>query len=70
MRDLLFPQELAILEIRKGALICPTCRRKIRGVRLLPGGSMRGVDVRCDGCRGRIIVDIDEARAVYASPRR
>ena len=57
------------LEIKNEAIICPTCGRKIRGVRLLPGTVMRNVSVMCQGCHTISIVNIDQASATYASPR-
>lgn len=57
------------LELRNEAIICPTCGRKIRGVRLLPGTVIRNMSVMCQGCKTVSIVNIDQASATYSSPR-
>jgi hypothetical protein len=57
------------LEIKNEAIICPTCGRKIRGVRLLPGTVIRNMSVMCQGCKTVSIVNIDQASATYSSPR-
>ena len=57
------------LELKNEAIICPTCGRKIRGVRLLPGAVLRNVSVMCQGCKQISIVYIDQASAMYSSPR-
>lgn len=57
------------LEIKNEAIICPTCGRKIRGVRLLPGTVIRNMSVMCQGCKNVSIVNIDQASATYSSPR-
>ncbi len=59
-----------ILELRNSAILCPTCRRKIRGVRIPPGGVMLGVSIKCRDCGAEIIAYIDQASATYESPRR
>lgn len=59
-----------ILELRNSAILCPTCRRKIRGVRIPPGGVMLGVSIKCRDCGAEIIAYIDQACATYESPRR
>lgn len=38
------------LEIKQEAIVCPACRQKIRGVRLLPGAVLRNVSVMCQRC--------------------
>ena len=57
------------LELRNEAIICPTCGRKIRGVRLLPGTVIRDMSIMCQGCKTVSIVNIDQASATYSSPR-
>lgn len=57
------------LEIKNEAIICPTCGRKIRGVRLLPGTVIRDMSIMCQGCKTVSIVNIDQASATYSSPR-
>jgi len=57
------------LEIKNEAIICPTCGRKIRGVRLLPGTVIRNMSVMCQSCKTVSIVNIDQASATYSSPR-
>lgn len=59
-----------ILNMQNQAIICPNCRRKIRGVRVQQGGMMRNVSIKCRDCGAEIIVDIDQASATYTSPRR
>lgn len=59
-----------ILNMQNQAILCPNCRRKIRGVRVPPGGEMHGISVQCHDCRAKIIVNIDQASATYTSPRR
>lgn len=68
-KPLTMRRKLYKLEIKNEAIICPTCGRKIRGVRLLPGTVMRNVSVMCQGCHTISIVNIDQASATYASPR-
>ena len=58
-----------ILELRKQAIICPNCKRKVRGVRLLPGAVMRNASVMCQSCGMIAIVQIDEASATYSLAR-
>lgn len=70
MRTLDNGKKLDILELQNQAIICPTCRRRIRGVRVMPGGVMRNVSIKCRDCRAEIIVNIDQASATYESPRR
>ena len=69
-RILQFADTCGILNIQNGAILCPNCRRKIRGIRIQPGGEMRGISVKCHACGAEIIVNIDKASAMYASPRR
>lgn len=59
-----------ILNIQNRAILCPNCRRKIRGVRIQPEGVMRNISVKCHDCGAEIIVNIDEASATYSCPRR
>lgn len=59
-----------ILNMQNQAILCPNCRRKIRGVRVPLGGEMHGISVQCHACRAEIIVNIDLASATYTSPRR
>lgn len=59
-----------ILNMQNQAIICPNCRRKIRGVRVQQGGMMRDISIKCRDCGAEIIVDIDQASATYRSPRR
>lgn len=68
-KPLTIHEKLYKLEIKNEAIICPTCGRKIRGVRLLPGAVLRNVSVMCQGCRTISIVNIDQASATYYSPR-
>lgn len=63
-------RDCAILSMQNQAILCPNCRRKIRGVRIPPGGEMHGISVQCHACRAEIIVNIDQASATYTSPRR
>ena len=63
-------RDCAILSMQNQAIICPNCRRKIRGVRVQQGGMMRKVSIKCRDCGAEIIVDIDQASATYTSPRR
>ena len=58
-----------ILELKKEAIICPNCKRKVRGVRLLPGAVMRDISVMCQGCGLIAVVNIDEASATYSIAR-
>lgn len=59
-----------ILNMQNQAILCPKCRRKIRGVRVQQGGMMRNISIKCRDCGAEIIVDIDQASATYRSPRR
>lgn len=53
----------------KGAILCPNCRQKIRGLRVAGGAILRDADVQCNHCRRRFLVNIDQASATYSSPR-
>lgn len=68
-KPLTIHEKLYKLEIKNEAIICPTCGRKIRGVRLLPGTVIRNMSVMCQGCKQIVIVNIDQASATYSSPR-
>jgi len=61
-------RKLYKLEIKQEAIVCPACRQKIRGVRLLPGAVLRNVSVMCQRCHTISVVNIDPASAAY-SPR-
>ena len=49
------------LELKENAILCPVCRRKIRGVRLQPGTVIKDLSIMCQGCRWVGIVNIDGA---------
>ena len=57
------------LELKQDAIVCPTCARKIPGVRLLPGTKVENLSVRCARCKATIAVYINQASAEYYSPR-
>ena len=57
------------LVVKGNAIICPVCRRKLRGVRLLPGTVIKDASLMCHDCRAVMIVNIDKASATF-SPRR
>ena len=52
-----------------GAILCPVCRQKIRGLRLGADGIVRNADLQCNHCRRRFLVNIELASATYTSPR-
>lgn len=53
------------LELKENAIVCPVCRRKIRGVRLLPGTVVKDLSIMCQGCRWIGVVIIDETGVCY-----
>ena len=62
-------QQSGILRLEENAIICPTCRHKIRGVRLPPDSAMRGVEILCNSCGTRMTVNIDPTSATYSGQR-
>ena len=53
------------LVLKESAIVCPVCRRKIRGVRLLPGTVIKDMSIMCQGCRWIGVISIDQAGAAY-----
>ena len=53
----------------KGALICPVCKRKIRGIRLQPGAEVRNTNVQCNWCKNQFDIEISAQASAYKSPR-
>lgn len=59
-------REFGILTIdQKGAIVCPCCRRRVRHVRIPPGGELHDVLVQCHDCKTEFIANIDPARATW-----
>ena len=56
------------LVIRDGAIICPRCLRKIRGVRILEDAEARGINVQCNHCKTQLDIEITSGQR-YGSPR-
>jgi hypothetical protein len=57
------------LRVEKQAIICPQCSARIRGLRVPPGGALRGVDLMCSRCGMTMIVNIDETSATFSGQR-
>lgn len=51
-----------MLTVRKGFLICPTCRTSRRLMRIPPNAYGRGLAVYCRKCRTEHIVDIEKGQ--------
>lgn len=67
---LIQPGDCGMLTVdAKGTMMCPNCRRKIRRIRAPLGCSMQNVDVQCADCKATFIVNIDQASAIWKSPR-
>lgn len=41
-----------------GAILCPVCRRKIKGLRLLDQAELRNINLQCNWCKSRFDIEI------------
>lgn len=44
--------------VKEGAIVCPQCRRKIRGLRLYPESTARRLNLQCQSCGCNFDIDI------------
>jgi hypothetical protein len=57
------------LSVKGNAILCPTCRQKIRGVRVPPDSVIRGAELRCSVCGTKMTVYIDPTSAIFSGQR-
>ena len=57
-----------MVTIKEGAVICPQCRRKIRGLRLYPDSSAKKLNLQCQACGCNFDIDIPPGQR-HDSPR-
>lgn len=48
-----------------GAMICPVCRRKIKGTRVLPDFEMQNISIRCNWCKHTFLANGNENGLYY-----
>lgn len=58
-----------MVTVKGGAIVCPNCRRKIRGLRLYPESSASKINLQCQSCGFNFDVDIPSGQR-SCSPRR
>ena len=47
-----------MVTVKDGAVICPQCRRKIRGLRLYPDSYAERLNLQCQSCGCNFDIDI------------
>ena len=57
-----------MVTIKEGAVVCPRCRRKIRGLRLYPESTARRINLQCQSCGCNFDIDIPSGQR-SSSPR-
>ena len=57
-----------MVTIKEGAVVCPQCRRKIRGLRLYPESTARRINLQCQSCGCNFDIDIPSGQR-SSSPR-
>ena len=53
----------------KGAIVCPICRRKIRGIRLQDQAEMKNINLQCNWCRNKFDIEITKTGQRFQSQR-
>lgn len=53
----------------RGAILCPVCRRKIRGLRLSDSAEIRNVNLQCNWCKNQFDIEITQTGQRFSSPR-
>lgn len=55
---------------QKGAIECPNCHRRIKKIRLRPGGELHDAELRCSECRFTFTANISGTCAEFHGLRR
>lgn len=55
-----------ILDVKKGFLICPRCRRNRKLLRVVSGSSGKRIAVWCGVCKSEILVDISDGQVTIS----
>lgn len=53
----------------RGAIVCPICRRKIKGIRLQDQAEMRNINLQCNWCRNQFDIEITKTGQRFQSQR-
>ena len=53
----------------RGAIVCPICRRKIKGIRLRDQAEMRNINLQCNWCRSKFDIEITKTGQRFQSQR-
>ena len=53
----------------RGAIVCPICHRKIRGIRLKDQAEMKNINLQCNWCRNKFDIEITKTGQRFQSQR-
>lgn len=51
-----------MVTVKAGAVVCPNCKRKIKGLRLYPESTASKINLQCQSCGHRFDIDIPGQR--------
>lgn len=54
---------------KMGAILCPICRRKIKGLRLLDRAELRNINLQCNWCKNKFDIEITQTGQRFYSQR-